>query len=100
MLEHGHYTEMDIITTAKDLKKACRFQGNMMPIGDHIMVTRWGWNYERNAMGYEAHIYTYTSADRSETAPITHTLYSAADHQDFTTEAEAGSWAFGMLAAL
>ncbi|MCQ9359245.1 MULTISPECIES: hypothetical protein [unclassified Corynebacterium] len=99
MLEHGHYTEMDTITTAKDLKKACRFQGNMMPIGDHIMVTRWGWNYDRNDMGYEAHIYCYSGDDRGPEASIHHVAYSAADHEDFTTEAEAGSWAFGMIAA-
>lgn len=100
MLEHGHYTEMDTITTAKDLKKACRFQGNMMPIGDHIMVTRWGWNYDRNDMGYEAHIYRYSGDDRGPEASIHHVAYSAADHEDFTTEAEAGSWAFGMIVAV
>jgi hypothetical protein len=100
MLDHGHYPEMDTITTAAALKKACQFQGNLMPVGNHIMVTRWGWNYDRDAMGYEAHIYTYASDDRSENAPITHAIASANDHEDFASEAEAGAWAFGMLAAL
>lgn len=90
-------TEMTRPATEKALKKATRFQGNMMPVGEWIIATRWAWNYETEAMGYQAFCYRYTSSERGETAPIHLAISSATDHEDFTCQAEAGAWAMSMI---
>lgn len=91
--------EMTRPATEKALKKATRFQGNMMPLGEWIIATRWAWNFEREAMGYQAFLYRYTTDERGETAPIHLAISSAEDHEDFTSQAEAGAWAMGMFLA-
>jgi hypothetical protein len=93
------FAEMTRPATEKGLKKATRFQGNMMPVGEWIIATRWAWNFEREAMGYQAFLYRYTTAERSETAPIHLAISSAEDHEDFTNQAETGAWAMGMILA-
>lgn len=97
MLDHGYYKEMDGYKTYAALKKACRHQGNVMPVGNYLIVTRWCWNFDREELGYQGHIYRYTSDDRSAQAPIQHVEYSAADFEDFPNQAEAGAWCFGMI---
>lgn len=91
--------EMTRPATEKALKKATRFQGNMMPVGEWIIATRWAWNFEREAMGYQAFLYRYTTDERGEDAPIHLAISSAEDHEDFTSQAEAGAWVMGMILA-
>lgn len=91
--------EMTRPATEKALKKTTRFQGNMMPLGEWIIATRWAWNFEREAMGYQAYLYRYTTFERGEDAPIHLAISSAEDREDFTSQAEAGAWAMGMILA-
>lgn len=79
------------------LKKGVRFQGNMMPVGEWIIATRWAWNFERNEMGFEAFLYRYTTDERGDQAPIQLVLASADDTEDFRSQAEAGAWAMSMI---
>ena len=89
--------EMTRPTSEQALAKAVRFQGNMMPLGEWIIATRWAWNYETNAMGYHAFLYRYTSHERGENAPIRFKVTSASDFEDFASQAEAGAWAMSMI---
>lgn len=91
--------EMTTPATEKALKKATRAMGNMMPVGDWIIATRRAWNYERDAMGYTAFLYRYTTEARGDAAPIRFAITSAEDHEDFNSEADAGAWAMGMILA-
>lgn len=89
--------EMTRPATEKALKKATRFQGNMMSVGEWIIATRWAWNFEREAMGYQAYLYRYTTFECGETAPIHLAISSADTREDFTSQA--GAWAMGMILA-
>ncbi|MEW6866869.1 hypothetical protein V3M66_00185 [Trueperella pyogenes] len=91
--------EMEATRTEKDLKATVKVRGNMMPLGEWIIATRWAWNYDRNEMGYQAFLYRYTTDERGPEAPITLAVTSADDFEDFHTQAEAGAWAMGMILA-
>lgn len=79
------------ITSTKQLAKA--FQTHFLPVGEWVLATTWAWNFEREAMGYAAHLY------KADAEGMTHMISSAEDHEDFTTEAEAGAWAMSMMLA-
>lgn len=91
------YEEMTRPASEKELQRATRFQGNMTPLGEWIIATRWAWNFEREAMGYHAYLYRYTTTERDENAPIRFEATSASDFEDFTSQAEAGAWAMSMI---
>lgn len=91
------HEEMTRPASEKALAKAVRFQGNMMPLGEWIIATRWAWNFEREAMSYHAYLYRYTTSERGDNAPIALAITSAADFEDFTSQAEAGAWAMSMI---
>lgn len=92
-------TQMHAAATEAALKKTVKVQGNMMPLGEWIIATRWAWNYERDEMGYTAYLYRYTTAERGTHAPIMLVLDSSEDFDDFHTQADAGGWALGMILA-
>lgn len=91
------HKEMTRPASEKELQKATRFQGNMMPLDEWIIATRWAWNFENNALGYHAYLYRYTTSERGEHAPIRFEASSATDRKGFASQAEAGAWAMSMI---
>lgn len=89
--------EMLQVRTQRELRKATKWQGGMMPVGNYVIATRHAWNYDRHEMGFTAFLYLYTSENRDADATLSCVIASCHDMDDFHTEAEAGSWAFGML---
>lgn len=65
-----NFNEMDTVKAEKELKHTAKFQGNMMPLGDWIIATRWAWDFDKEAMGYQAFLYSYLTDECSSEAQL------------------------------
>ena len=92
-----NFNEMGNVKTEKKLKHTTKFQGNMMPLGDWIITTRWTWDFDKEAMGYQAFLYRYLADERGPEAQIALAITSVDDYEDFESQTEAGAWAMRMM---
>lgn len=91
------FNDMSTVKTENELKHTIKFQGNMTPLGDWIIATRWAWNFDKEAMGYQAFLYRYLTDERGSEAQIVPAITSVYDYEGFESQAEVGVWAMGMM---
>lgn len=93
----SNFNEMSKVKIEKELKHAIKFQGNIMPLDDQIIATRWAWDFDKEAMGYHAFLYRYLNNKCGLKAQITLAIISVDDYEGFERQAEAGAWAMGII---
>lgn len=92
-----NFNEMSTVKTEKELKRAVKFQGNMMPLGDWIIATRWAWDFYKEAMGNQAFLYRCHAEKLGPEAQISLAITSVDAHDGLGNQTEDGAWAMGMM---
>lgn len=92
-----NFNDMSTVKTENELKHTIKFQDNMIPLGDWIIATHWAWDFDKEAMGYQAFLYRYLTDERGPEAQIALAITSVDDYEGFESQAEAGAWVMGMM---
>ncbi len=87
-----NFNEMNTVKAKKELKHTAKFQSNMMPLDGWIIATRWVWDFDKEAMGYQVFLYSYLTGERSSETQIALAITNIDDYEGFESQSEAGTW--------